>query len=261
MKSYRNLTTVLILICCLTLGLTVFLSENTFTDAPFLPALLNISVAIFSISMVALAISIVMYFNTKNTLIATLKRRAGRVYEELLHHKMKLVDATDGVDCFYRVNCVLFDDTSFSRIRKFLDEEFFLLLHFEPLFDSKAAVAAVNDFASLHKELGYVVRSYANDKSEFQKFEANYAKVHGTRMKRVTHEENLLHPELRDDYEQMFTAYEYAMYNIDNILTFIDARLQVLDRYYKTGPNWATVKALLNEEFHHWLANKPRNMN
>ena len=80
----------------------------------------------FSVSMVGLVASFVMYKSTQQTLIILLKRRSGRVYAELLHHKMRLIDVIDGKS-YVDIEKYLYPKDAFIKIKKLLYDEYFAL--------------------------------------------------------------------------------------------------------------------------------------
>ena len=94
MKLYKSLCVYFATICFIA---TFCILHFTFVSTDYIHlAFLSAPVSVFSVSVVGLVASFVMYKSTQQTLIILLKRRAGRVYAELLHHKMRLIDVIDG---------------------------------------------------------------------------------------------------------------------------------------------------------------------
>ena len=86
MSTFRNLSYALFFLSLLSLAMIFPFSRATYGMTTF--TFLGVFVAVFSVSLVALIASLTMYFHSKNTAITVLKRRGGRVYAELLHHKI-----------------------------------------------------------------------------------------------------------------------------------------------------------------------------
>lgn len=100
--------------------------------------MLNVNIAVFAVALVAFIVSFIMYFHSKNVAITVLKRRGSRVYGELLHHKMKLIDVMDDEKPLADWESVLYSPDEFPRIKKFLYEEYFLLLNYDPFLTGAA---------------------------------------------------------------------------------------------------------------------------
>ena len=124
MKLYKSLCVYFASICIIAaLCIALFtLSSSDFLHLAFLSA----PVSVFSVSVVGLVASFVMYKSTEQTFIILLKRRAGRVYAELLHHKMRLIDVIDGKR-YVDIEKFLYHKDAFIKIKKLLYDEYFAL--------------------------------------------------------------------------------------------------------------------------------------
>lgn len=251
MKTYRNLTYALTVLTLLALAIIVVFSMEHLGGPS--PAVLNVTIAVFAVALVALIVSFIMYFHSKNVAITVLKRRGSRVYGELLQHKIKLIDVMDGEKPLADWESVLYSPEEFPRIKKFLYEEYFLLLNYDPFLGTAKATAAVNVFYDMHKELENYMRSVAYDRIEYDKFKRLYRKVVGHDLAPDTPEADLERPEFQEAYEALLSANEYALFNGDHLLKVLNAQLAELDRHFKAGVPWSTAKASFDAEFQLWM--------
>ena len=254
MKTYRNLTCALAVLTLCSLALIVFFSVEHLGGPS--PAVLNVNIAVFAVALVAFIVSFIIYFHSKNVAITVLKRRGSRVYGELLHHKMKLIDVMDDEKPLADWESVLYSPDEFPRIKKFLYEEYFLLLNYDPFLTGAAATAAVNVFYDMHKELENYMRSVAYDRIEYDKFKRLYRKVSGHDLAPDTPESDFERPELKEAYDALLSANEYALFNGDHLLKVLDAQLTELDRHFKAGVPWSTAKPSFDAEFQLWMNSK-----
>lgn len=251
MKTYRNLTYALGLLALCALVLIVFFSLEHLGGPS--PAVLNVTIAVFAVALVAFIISFIMYFHSKNVAITVLKRRGSRVYGELLQHKIRLIDVMDGEKPLVDWESVLYSQEEFPRIKKFLYEEYFLLLNYDPFLPKSAATDAVNVFNDMHKELENFMRSVVYDRIEYNKFKKLYQKVCGHDLAPDAPEADFDRPELKEAYDALLSANEYALFNGDHLLKVLDAQLTDLDRYFSAGVPWSTAKASFDAEFQLWM--------
>lgn len=251
MKTYRNFTYALAVLALFSLALLVFSSEESLGRAT--PAMLNVSSCIFAVALVSLIASIIMFFHSKNLTITVLKRRGSRVYGELLHHKMKLIDVMDDEKPLVDWESFLYSEDEFPRVKKFLYEEYFLLLNYDPFWGKSSATDSVNVFYDLHKELENFMRSVAYDRIEYNKFRKLYQKVYGQDIAPDTPESNYDRPELKEAYDALLSANEYALFNVDHLLKVLDAQLTALDVHFTAGVPWTTTKPSFDAEFQMWM--------
>ena len=251
MSIYKNLTFVLTILAvasliCIIVMLQPFLSflHPSFVSAP---------VSVFALAVVGLGAAIVLYFNARSSYIKTLKRRGGRAYGELLQYKMKLIDVLDGHKPFVDSEKYLYSEDAFQRIKKFLYEEFFLLLQFEPFLPNTSAAKCVMSFYSLHKELEVFMRSVNYDKIDFEKFKVLYQKTFNQPITSRTAESNFEAPELKEAFDAITSAREYALTNTDHLLTFLDEHLTELDKFYSDGVPWKVTKSSHDSDFQLWM--------
>ena len=144
MKTFRNLTYALVTLCVLSLGIIVMFTDLGIEH----PIIMYVNSAVFAVALVALCASVIMYFHSKSLDITRLKRRGTRAYGELLQHKMRLIDAMDGDKPVADWDSFLYNGESFPRIRKFLYEEYFLLLSFDAFFPHSAWANVVHKFTT-----------------------------------------------------------------------------------------------------------------
>lgn len=251
MKTYRNLTYALALLSLCSLSLIVFFSLEHLGGPS--PAVLNVNIAVFAVALVALIVSFIMYFHSKNVAITVLKRRGSRVYGELLQHKIKLIDVMDDEKPLADWESVIYSQEEFPRVKKFLYEEYFLLLNYDPFLTKSPATAAVNVFYDMHKELENFMRSVAYDRIEYNKFKKLYMKVCGHDLAPDTPESDFDRPEFKEAYDALLSANEYALFNADHLLKVLDAQLTELDKHFSAGVPWHTAKASFDAEFQLWM--------
>ena len=114
MSTFRNLSYALLFLSVLSLVMIIPFSQAAFNMATF--TFIGVFVAVFAVSLVALIASLTMYFHSKNTAITVLKRRGGRAYAELLHHKTLLISAMDGDKHVSDWDHYLYNPDEFPRI-------------------------------------------------------------------------------------------------------------------------------------------------
>lgn len=216
-------------------------------------ALLSVPISVFSVSMVCLVVAFVMYRGSKKLFIKVLKRRAGRVYGELLQHKMKIIDAMDGQRKFVDIEKYIYNNSDFQHVRKFMYEEYFLLLEFEPFLYRTHSAEAVEAFYSLHKDLETFMRSISYDKIEFDKFRVLYQQVFDRPLVGDTPEGDYQHPKLIEAHDAILFGLEYALSNTDNLLSAVDSNLIKLNTYFPIGLSWEITKQTFDNDFHLWL--------
>ncbi len=251
MRMYRNLALALLF-----LSLLSFLLILPFMNASLVMASLTwigIFIAVFAVSLVAFLASLTMYFSVKNSNITVLKRRAGRVYSELLHHKILLISAMDGDKHLADWGHYLFDPDEFPRLKKFLGEEYFLLLSCDSFFPHIAAAQAFNAFKSLHADLSAFMRSVSYDRIEYVKFKKQYALTSGREMTAKTPEEKFTHEPFTESYEALQTANEQSLRTIEDLLARIEKYEIELDRHFSAGTAWKTTKKSLDARYQLWL--------
>ncbi len=253
MKIYKNLCIYFATICIISAVITL---SFTFSRFDFLHlAFLSAPVSVFSVSMVGFVASFVMYKSTQTTLIALLKRRAGRCYGELLHHKMRLIDVIDGKRSFVDFEKYLYPRDAFIKIKKLLYDEYFALFSYDPFIKTNKSYKAVTDFTKLHQDLLNYIRSQHIDNIEYNNFKILYQKVYKQPIVADTPEENFNHPELIEAMENFRSGLDYALLNADTLMTFIDNHLYALDEYFGTGEPWSVIKERFDQEFQHWVQN------
>lgn len=250
MKMYKNLCGYLSALCLLSFFFIYLLSTPTFEWIHI--AFISAPVSTFAVSLVCLVASFVMYKSTQNFAIQLLKRRAGRVYGELMHHKMRLIDVVDGKIAFSDLEKYLYPEDAFLKIKKFLYEEYFLLFTYDPFFKTPA-YRAVMEFYVLHKDLETFTRSQNYDIIEYRKIKILYQKIYRQPLLEDTPEENLKHPELIEAIENFNSGLDYALLNTDNLMAFIEAHLIVLDKFFAAGVPWPITKAHHDNEFQLWI--------
>jgi predicted permease len=76
MRTFRNLSYALLFLAIICLGCLVAFSQAQESMLAF--TLLGVFVAMFAMSVVAFLASLLMYFNSKNSNVTVLKRRAAR---------------------------------------------------------------------------------------------------------------------------------------------------------------------------------------
>ncbi len=199
MKTFRNLTYALVTLCVLSLGIIMMFTDLGLDH----PIIMYVNSAVFAVALVALCASVIMYFHSKSLDITRLKRRGTRVYGELLQQKMRLIDAMDGDKPVADWDIFLYNEELFPRIRKFLYEEYFLLLSFDAFFPHSAGANVVNKFYDLHKELENFIRSLRYDRIEHGKLRRAYGKAYGQELASDTPEEDFSRSELKEAYDAL----------------------------------------------------------
>ncbi len=251
MKLFKNLCVHLFGLVILTFLAIIVLTLPQF--AWIHSAFLSAAISVFSVSLVCLFTSLAMYKNNKDSAIITLKRRCGRVYAELLHHKMRLIDVMDGKSTFVDIEKYLFPEDAFIKIKKFIYEEYFLLFNYDPFLKNTQSYMAVNELRSMHKTLVTYVRSQHFDVVEYHKFKVLYQKIYRQPIVDDTPEENFNHPDLIDSLENFRSGLDYAYANAEEIMTFIENQYIFLDSYFKGGTHWKTLKEQFDKEFQQWV--------
>ena len=248
---YKNLCVYLTALCILSFAAIYILSMPNFNWIHI--AFLSAPVSIFAVSIVCLVASFVMYKSTQAILIITLKRRAGRVYGELLHHKMRLIDVMDGKRTFVDIEKYLYPEDAFLKIKKFLYEEYFVLYTYDPFVKKTPSYYAIRDFRTLHKDLENFIRSQNYDIIEYNKFKILYQKTYRQPIVADTPEENFNNPDLIEAMDNFRSGLDYALLNADSLMTFIETHLTALDKYFGAGVPWPITKAHFDHEFQLWI--------
>ncbi|WP_298066734.1 hypothetical protein [uncultured Mailhella sp.] len=251
MRMYRNLALALLSLSLFSLLLLIPFTQATLAMASI--TWMGIFIAVFAVSLVAFLASLTMYFSSKNAGITVLKRRAGRVYGELLHHKILLISAMDGDKHLSDWDHYLYDRDEFPRLKKFLGEEYFLLLSCDSFFPRSAAARAYNDFKSLHNDLAAFMRSVSYDRIEYVKFKKLFALTTGREMTSKTPEEKFTCEPFSEAYEALQAANEQSLRTIEALLARIEKYEIELDRYYSAGTAWKTTKKGLDARYQLWL--------
>jgi len=251
MRIFRNLSYALLFLSLLSVIFLLPFSHASYSMATFM--WLGIFIAFFAVSTVAFLASLTMYFSSKNNSITVLKRRGARAYSELLHHKILLISAMDGDKHVSDWGHYLYDSEEFPRIKKFLGEEYFLLLSCDSFFSNSAAAKAYNDFKSLHDELSLFIRSVSYDRIEHAKFKKHYTIKTGMKMTSKTPDEELQQEPLNEEYEALQAANEQALRTVEALLTKIELYEKELDKHYSVGTDWKTSKKTLDARYQLWL--------
>lgn len=251
MSTFRNLSYALLFLSVLSLVMILPFSHASASMTTF--AFIGVFVAVFAVSLVALIASLTMYFHSKNTAITVLKRRGGRVYAELLHHKTLLISAMDGDKHVSDWDHYLYNPDEFPRIKKFIGEEYFLLLSCDSFFCNSKAADAYNVFKTLHDDFATFIRSVSYDRIECAKFKKLYFHVTGQEMTSTTPMEEFQTEPLREAYEAMLAANEQALNTVEGLLTKIENYERNLDKYYTAGIDWKTTKKTIDARYQIWL--------
>ena len=119
-----------------------------------------------------------------------------------------------------------------------------------------ASVRFICGTTDMHKELENYMRSVAYDRIEYDKFKRLYRKVSGHDLAPDTPESDFERPELKEAYDALLSANEYALFNGDHLLKVLDAQLTELDRHFKAGVPWSTAKPSFDAEFQLWMNSK-----
>ncbi len=216
-------------------------------------AFLSASISVFTVSIVCLVVCITLYKNSRDNAIITLKRRCGRVYGELLHHKMRLIDVMDGKRTFVDIEKYLYPEDGFIKIKKFIYEEYFLLFDYDPFFRNNQSYSSVSGLHTVHKDLITFIRSQQFDIVEYNKFKVLYQKIYRQPIVDDTPEENFNHPDLVDSIENFRSGLDYALMNAEEIMVFIENHFIILDKYFKVGASWNNLKSNFDREFQQWV--------
>lgn len=251
MRMYRNLALALLFLSLFSLLLLIPFTQASLAMASL--TWMGIFIAVFAVSLVAFLASLTMYFSSKNSNITVLKRRAGRVYGELLHHKILLISAMDGEKHLADWGHYLYDQDEFPRLKKFLGEEYFLLLSCDSFFPRLAAAQAYNAFKSLHDDLAAFMRSVSYDRIEYAKFKKYYALTSGKEMTAKTPEEKFTCEPFTESYEALQTANEQSLRTIEDLLSRIEKYEIELDKHFSAGTAWKTTKKNLDARYQLWL--------
>ena len=252
MRTFRNLSYALIFLA--TICLFCLISFSQAHESMLVFTLLGVFVAMFAMSVVALLASLLMYFYTKSSNVTVLKRRAARVYGELLHHKTLLIAAIDGEKHVSDWNHYLYDPDDFPRTKKFLNEEYFLLLSCDSFMANSEAAKAYNAFRGLHDELTMFIRSINYDRTDCAKFRKRYRLKTGKELTTRTPVEKFYeHELLAETYEGLLQANEQALRTVEGLLVKIEALELELDKYYEAGLSWKANKKDLEARYQMWM--------
>ena len=251
MRTYRNLCYALLLISFLSLCLILPFTQSQLTMLAL--TLLGIFIAVFAVSLVALIAALTLYFSSKSGDITVLKRRGGRVYGELLHHKVLLISAMDGDKAVADWAHYLYDPDEFPRIKKLIGEEYFLLLSCDSFFWNSNAAHAFNAFKALHEQLSVFIRSVSYDRVECAKFRKLYFLKTGKELTSLTPESEFEDSRFSEAYESLQSANEQALRTIDSILDEVEKLELQMDKYFTAGVSWATAKKTLEARYQVWL--------
>ena len=252
MRTFRNLSYALLFLAVICLFCLVAFTQAQESMLVF--TLLGVFVAMFAMSIVAFMASLLMYFHSKNSNVTVLKRRAARVYGELLHHKTLLITAMDGDKHVSDWSFYLYDFDEFPRTKKFLNEEYFLLLSCDSFFAGGNASRAYNAFRGLHDDLTTFIRSLSYDRTDCAKFKKRYHIKTGMEMtSRTPVEEFYADEALKEAYEALQASNEQALNTVETLLNKIEALEIELDKYYDAGLSWEANKKDLNARYQMWL--------
>lgn len=251
MSTFRNLSYALLFLSFMSLVMIFPFTQATYSMTMF--TFLGVFVAVFAVSLVALIASLIMYFHSKNTDITVLKRRGGRVYGELLHHKILLISAMDGDKHVSDWDHYLYLHDEFPRIKRFLGEEYFLLLSCDSFLCNSEAAQAYNAFKTLHDDLAAFIRSVSYDRIECAKFKKLYRIKTGREMTAQTPVEEFQAEAFSEAYEALLAANEQALSTVEGLLTKIEKFERRLDTYYSAGIDWNTTKKTLDARYQVWL--------
>ena len=252
MRTFRNLTYVLLILTTFSFAMIIPFSMAKFDNATTI-TIVGVFVAVFAVSLVAFIASLMMYFQSKNTAVTTLKRRGGRIYSELLHHKTLLISAIDGDKHVSEWDHYLYDPDEFPRMKKLLGEDYFLLLSCDSFFCNSEAAKVYNDFKTFHNELSAFVRSVSYDRIECAKFKKYYAIKTGHEMTSRTPEEEFLKEPFLEPYEALRAANEQALQTTESLLGKIEKYELRMDQHYSAGVDWKTSKKILDARYQVWL--------
>ena len=252
MRTFRNLSYALIFLA--TICLFCLISFSQARESMLVFTLLGVFVAMFAMSVVALLASMLMYFYTKSSNVTVLKRRAARVYGELLHHKTLLIAAIDGEKHVSDWNHYLYDPDDFPRTKKFLNEEYFLLLSCDSFAPNSQPAKAYNAFRELHDELTMFIRSINYDRTDCAKFRKRYRLKTGKELTTRTPIEKFYeHELLAESYDALQQSNEQALRTVEALLVKIEKLEIELDKYYDAGLSWKANKKDLEARYQMWL--------
>ena len=252
MRTFRNLSYGLIFLAIICLFCLISFSQAHESMLVF--TLLGVFVAMFAMSVIAFLASLLMYFNFKSNNVAMLKRRAARVYGELLHHKTLLIAAIDGEKHVSDWAHYLYDADDFPRTKKFLGEEYFLLLSCDSFSPNSEAARAYNAFRGLHDELTVFIRSLSYDRTECSKLRRRFRLKTGKELSSRTPVEKFYEHELiAETYEAMLMANEQALRTVEGLLVKIEKLEIELDKHYDAGLSWDANKKDLEARYQMWM--------
>ena len=252
MRTFRNLAYALIFLAIICFFCLISFSQAHESMLVF--TLLGVFVAMFAMSVIAFLASLLMYFNCKSNNVAMLKRRAARVYGELLHHKTLLITAIDGEKHVSDWNHYLYDPDDFPRTKKFLSEEYFLLLSCDSFLANSPAAKAYNDFRELHDELTTFIRSISYDRTDCSKFKKRFRLKTGKELTSRTPVEKFYdHELLAESYEGLLYSNEQALRTVENLLVKIEKLEIELDKHYEAGLSWDANKKDLEARYQMWM--------
>lgn len=252
MRTFRNLSYALLFLAVICLACLIAFTQAQESMVTF--TLLGVFVAMFSMSVVAFLASLLLYFNAKNNNVVVLKRRGGRIYGELLLHKLRLITAMDGDKHVSDWSHYLYDPDEFPRTKKLLGEEYFLLLSCDSFLCNSDSAKAYNAFRELHEELATFMRSISYDRTDCAKFKKLYHITKGVEMTSRTPAEDFLSTEsLTESYEALQAANEQALNTVDNLLNKIELLEIAMDKHYEAGMSWTSTKKQLDARYQMWL--------
>lgn len=252
MRTFRNLAYALLFLASICFFCLISFSQAHESMLVF--TLVGVFVAMFAMSVVAFLAALLMYFNSKNNSVAMLKRRAARVYGELLHHKTLLITAIDGDKHVSDWNHYLYDPDEFPRTKKFLSEEYFLLLSCDSFFSRSEAARAYNAFRGLHDELTTFIRSISYDRTDCAKFRKRFRIKTGKELTTRTPVEKFYeHELLAETYEGLLQSNEQALRTVEELLIKIEALEIAMDKHYEAGISWKANKKDLEARYQMWL--------
>jgi len=252
MRTFRNLSYALLVLAVINLACLVAFTQAQESMVTF--TLLGVFVAMFSMSVVAFLASLLLYFNAKNNNVVVLKRRGGRIYGELLLHKLRLITAMDGDKHVSDWNHYLYDADEFPRTKKLLGEEYFLLLSCDSFLPNSQAAKVYNAFRDLHDDLAAFMRSISYDRTDCAKFKKLYQISKGVEMTSSTPYEDFQSPEgLAESYEALQSANEQALNTVETLLNKIERLETAMDEHYDAGMRWTTTKKTFDARYQMWL--------
>ena len=78
MRTFRNLSYVLLILTTFSFVMIIPFSQARLDNAGTI-TMVGVFVAVFAVSLVAFIATLMLYFQSKNTAVTTLKRRGGRI--------------------------------------------------------------------------------------------------------------------------------------------------------------------------------------